>query len=174
MLLRKKYFYLILFLGSTFFVYAGTPVASIMSAHRQDTLLLGTIENVKNNNLIVKVTYVFPQNKVWFLDVGDSVIIKMKFRKQKPDFSSQKYNSRMIIPEEYRKKTTQPESPSDGKKYLLSLNKETRWFSTSFFYPAWGIFEVEGENYSNMKLVQPTIFEHKELQALINSGGLIK
>jgi hypothetical protein len=59
-------------------------------------------------------------------------------------------------------------------KYLLSLNKETRWFSASFYYPAWGMYEVKGDTYSDMQLVNQQGFENKELQIFINSGGTFK
>ena len=158
---KRKYPYLIIILLlSTFSIYAGTPVASIMTAHQQDTLILGTIENIKKNTLVVNVTYVFPQNKVWLLEAENRIIVKTKYRKQKPDFPSKKDINKITKPFVV------------GKKYLLSLKKETRWFSTSFYFPAWGIFEVEGDNYANMKLIKSNTFEHEELQALLNSGGI--
>lgn len=171
MLFERKYPYFIILLLSAFSIYAGTPVAGIMTAHKQDTLVLGTIENIKNNTLVVNITYVFPQNKIWLLEAGNRIIVQTKYRKQKSDSSSKKDVPTLKIPEEYRNKITKPEPPVVGKKYLLSLNKETRWFSSSFYFPAWGIFQVEGDNYANMKLIKPNTFEHEELQALLNSGG---
>ena len=172
MLFGGKCSYLIIVFLSAFSIYAGTPVAAIMSAHKQDTLVLGTIENIKNNTLVVNITYVFPQNKIWLLKNGDKIIIKTKYQKQKLDTPSKKDVPTLKIPKEYINKTTKPDPLAVGKKYLLSLNKENRWFSSSFYFPAWGIFQVEGENYANMRLIKSNIFEHEELQALINSGGI--
>lgn len=170
MLFKRKYTYLIILLLSTFPAYAGTPVNNIITAHKQDTLVLGTIENIQNNTLVVNVTYVFPQNKVWLLEAGDRIIVKTKYRKRKIDFFSENDALALKVPEKNRDKMSQHFVV--GNKYLLSLKKETHWFSTSFYYPAWGIFAVEGENYANMKVTQSNIFEHEELQILLNSGGM--
>ena len=70
-------------------------------------------------------------------------------------------------------KNSPPELPAPGKKYLLSLNKEIHWFTPSIYYPAWGLFEIKGDTYSDMQLAQKKGFEDKELQIFINSGGTI-
>jgi len=36
------------------------------------------------------------------------------------------------------------------EKYLISLNKEIHWFTPSIYYPAWGLFEIKGDTYSDM------------------------
>jgi len=145
------------------------------SGHRQDTLVLGEVNTVKGDTLTINVTYIFPQNELWFISTDDKIIVKTNYRKKAPDSASKKeFAVELNFPEEYRKETNPPELPTPGKKYLLSLNKETRWFTPSFYYPAWGLFEVKGDKYSDMQLVKLEHFESKEIQLFIKSGGKVE
>lgn len=128
--------------------YACDPFACMLGGHEQDTLLLGEIVESKEELQTIKVTYLFPQNKIPSLKTGDLIIVK--------NFNTAlNRNSTELI--------------NVGNQYLMSLNQ-----NDSFYTPHWGIFEIIGTNYKNAKLVKNNSIEDEALEIFIHSGGTEK
>lgn len=147
-------------------VQACTPVSCMSNGHNQDTLIIGKILSVTKDSLHIAVIFIFPQNKIKSLKEKDEIIVKYIFTPK----IKKKSTPTLIPPNSLSIAKKESSILIKGKKYLLSLNKETKDFS-SFYSPAWGMFEVEGNSYLDMQLIKNAGFEHKELQTLINSRG---
>lgn len=127
--------------------YACDPLGCLLGGHKQDTLILGEVTSIENDNLNIKITFIFPQNQVKSLKEGKTIIVNdllnaINLTKNEIGFT--------VI----------------GKKYLMSLNE-----NGDFYIPAWGIYEITSSNYSDAKLVKNESIDDEALEIFINSGG---
>ncbi len=134
-----------LFIGATK-SYACDPLGCLMGGHKANTLILGEVLSANNNLKEVKIISVFPQTTVKSLKNGDII-----------SFNENEQNTVL--------KRNENETEV-GKKYLMSLNKVD-----SLYIPAWGIFEIAGENYADAQLLENTSLDDEALQIFLNSGG---
>lgn len=103
-----------------------------------------------NDTREIKIIFVFPQNQVRSLKVGNII-------------TAGDISKTINFTEEEAKTITV------GKKYLMSLKK-----GDNFYVPAWGIYEITGTSYADAKLVENKSIDDKALQIFINSGGTEK
>lgn len=127
--------------------YACDPLGCLFGGDDQDTLILGEVVTQTEDSIDMKIFFVFPQSHVQSLKEGSQITVK-------------NLAQTMNLTEEESKAIVV------GKKYLMSLNKKV-----NFYVPAWGIYEVAGTDYQNVKLVKNKSIEDDALQIFINSGG---
>ncbi|MDD4352428.1 MAG: hypothetical protein PHU71_05670 [Candidatus Gracilibacteria bacterium] len=127
--------------------YACDTLGCLFNGHNQDTLILGEVLLEAEDSLEIKIIFVFPQNKVRFLQESDKITVK----EIRDTVNLTEIDAKTI---------------STGKKYLMSLNK-----NDNFYVPAWGIYEITGTDYLNAKLVKNESIDDEALQIFINSGG---
>lgn len=131
------------FLMST--AFACTPGACLVNGHNQDTLFLGeVISETKGDLFKVKVTYLFPQNKLKEIKkdaeitVSESRVLSLT----KEDVGSIRL----------------------GREYLFSLNKDD-----DKYFSAWGIYEVGGDCFSGFGLKKSNYFDADVIDDVIKS-----
>lgn len=124
--------------------HACTPDACLTTGHFQDTLLLGKVVSLSKKTNTVKIFYVFPQNKLAEIKLGQSIQLK------KYSFLAQNKKKELSI----------------NKNYLFSLNKKS-----SIYQIKWGAYQVKGNHYSEMRLVEKTTWASPELEEFIRTGG---
>ncbi len=128
-------------------VYACDPLGCLFGGDDQDILVLGEVVTQTEDSIDMKIFFVFPQSHVQSIKEDNRITVK-------------NLTQTMNFTEEESKAITV------GKKYLMSLNKKI-----NFYVPAWGIYEVTGTDYQNVKLVKNESIEDDALQIFINSGG---
>lgn len=138
-------FFCVFFITPT--IFAADPLGCLFGGLRQDMLILGEVASTSEDSQDIKIIFVFPQNKVKTIKTGDRIIVK-------------NLTDAINLTDKEVKNITV------GKKYLMSLNK-----SDNFYIPVWGIYEVRGDNYSDMQLVKNESIDDEAIQIFINSGG---
>lgn len=114
---------------------------------KQDTLILGEIVSVSENSFKIEVLFIFPQNQIKSLKEGNQIMVRDLTKAINLD-------------------NLEVKAISIGKKYLMSLNQED-----DFYVPAWGVYEIIGNTYSNARLIKNESIDDEALQIFINSGG---
>ncbi len=127
--------------------HACDPLGCLFGGHKQDALILGEITSRADDVWDVKIFFVFPQNQVQALKEGNKITVS-------------NFSKSINLTEEEAKTIIV------GKKYLMSLNK-----NDNFYVPAWGIYEITGNTYSDAKLIESELIDDEALQIFINSGG---
>lgn len=127
--------------------YACDPLGCLLGGHKQDTLILGEVTSIVDDEKDIKIIFLFPQNQISSLHEGDIITVKS-------------FNKSASLSDE------EDQTASEGKKYLMSLNQ-----NDNFYVPAWGIYEVAGANYSDAQLVENNTADKAALQIFINSAG---
>lgn len=144
-LLRLSLSTLLLFFSVIFNAsYACTPDACIITGHHQDALILGEVVSLSKGNTGVKIRFVFPHTKLVAIRKEDVILVK--------DDSFLANNAKKRF--------------SMKSQYLFSLNK-----TKSAYEVKWGAYEVKGNHYSDMRLIDKSIWASQELEHFIHSGG---
>ncbi len=151
--IQNIFFFLVISLFAFLVVpitYACDPLGCLFGGNKQDALILGEVVSTADDALDIKIIFVFPQNQVRSLKVGNNITVGA-------------ISKTINFTEEEAKTITV------GKKYLMSLHKDE-----SIYVPAWGFYEITGNNYSDAELVENKTIDNEALQIFINSGGTEK
>ena len=116
---------------------------------KQDLLILGEVTAVNKNIVDIRINFIFPQSRLLSsVQSGQSI---------------QTHTDPSII---NAGGANMAETVSIGKKYFLSLTKKDEAYVS-----AWGVYEVAGNEYQDVKLVSNKFPDDVAIQVFINSGG---
>jgi hypothetical protein len=154
-------------------VSACDPLGCLFSGHKQDALIIAEVTSVDDGSgtpvailppdkelyvVYVNILEIFSQNTSKVMSIGEDISI-------------------FELTQSSALSAADMQSIQAGKKYLMSLREidgeylQEYGVDEGFLVPAWGLYEVTGNNHMDMRLVHVTSIEDEALQHFITSGG---